>query len=609
MQIMKKHLILAFSSALLINCGGTFSQQPSKTSENKQPVSQKSVVNPQSSAKSSDDESQTHAVSEEDITKKSPFETSVFAPQNNGLTSEVLQYLMVAEIAGQRGKLDVAVANYLQAAKISQDAGIAERASRISIFARKDAAALEASAIWVKLAPRNADAHQLVAAMLVRTGDIEGALNHFEQVLALSKKSEQKTFMLIMSLLGKQRDKHIALDIMKRLLDKHKNVASAYYSYANLALLTKSYDTANKAIDNALRLKQNWNEALILKATILSRLDRSDEAISLLRKQLNAQPENYKLRMYFARKLVDSKKYDEAYKEFKKVYSGDKSHEALYAMGLLANSTGKTDLAEKHFKKLINIDSRKNEANFYLGQIKEKEKEFSSAIDWYSKVQAGVYAFESRLRIIVLLGKQGKVAQARKQVTALNVSKPSEQVRLIVIEGEVLRENKMFNEALELYSEGLSIIPDNIDLLYARALIFEKLNKIDDAIADLRTVVKLDPQSVQALNALGYTLVDKTDKIHEGVEYIKQAYQLEPTDPAIMDSMGWAYYRLGNFDQAVTYLKRAYAEFNDAEVAAHLGEVLWVRGDKDEARKIWKNSLREAPKHDTLLNVIKRFMP
>lgn len=605
MQIMKPPLILSFSTLFLAGCAGTVAQQPSKISGSAVSSSQKNVAITSEPAKTSP----VRAAAKTHASARTPLEKSVFAPRNKGLTAEVLHYLMVAEIAGQRGKLGIAAANYLQAARVSQDVAIAERASRIAIFARKDTAALQAGAIWVKLAPDNADAHQLVAAMLVRTGDIEGALEHFQKVLALSKKGEQKTFMLIMALLGKERDKHIALDIMKRLLEKHRHSASAYYAYANLALLTKEYDAANQAIDKALSMKKAWYEAIILKSTVLARLDKNDQAVSFLREQLKRQPDNHKLHLYYARKLVDSKKYEQAYDEFRKVYLANKNNDALYAMGLLANSLNKISLAEEYFKKLIDAGVRKNEAHFYLGQIREKKKDLSAAIDWYSRVHSGVYAFESRLRIIALLGQQGKVAQAREQVRAIDVSRPSEQVRLYIVEGEVLRENKLYDEAIELYTEGLGAIPDNIDLLYARALVNEKLNNIDEAIQDLRTVVKLDPQSVQALNALGYTLVDKTDKIHEGMEYIKQAYQLKPTDPAIIDSMGWAYYRLGNLDQAIIFLQRAFKAFNDAEVAAHLGEVLWVRGEREKARKIWKNSLRDAPEHDTLLNVIKRFMP
>lgn len=609
MQIMKKHLILFISAAFLINCGGTLVQNQSQRDKRVTPLDQKSVTGNTKQGPSEAPASSTESDSDNTAANTTPYDESVFSQKGKGLSAEVLDYLMVAEIAGQRGKIDVAIANYVEAAKISQDPSVAERASRIAVFGRNDKAALDAATIWVKLAPKSAEAHQIVAAMLVRTGNINGALKHFERVLVLSDKGEQQTFMLITSLLGKERDKHIALDIMKRLLDKHKNSASAYYSYANLALLTKEYETANKAVDKALSLKNNWLEASILKVTILSRQGRNDEALSWLENTLKQYPDNYKLRMYLGRKLVDSKKFALAYDEFKKVYTAIKNNDALYGMGLLANQMGKVELAKQHFESLAKVDGRKSAANFYLGQIAEKENEISKAIESYSKVHAGVYAFESHLRIIVLLGKQGKVAQAREQARTLDVTKPGEQVRLYVAEGEVLRENKMYTEALDIYTEGLSAIPDNLDLIYARALIYEKLNNVKAAVADLRTVVKLDPQNVQALNALGYTLVDKTDKLHEGMDYIKQAYQLQPTDPAIIDSMGWAYYRLGELDKAVTFLKRAFASFNDAEVAAHLGEVLWVRGDKDEAKKIWKNSLRETPKHDTLLNVMKRFLP
>lgn len=594
MQILKTHLILSISSAFLINCGGTLVQKSSINDEMVKAESQESV---------------TQATPSKPASKKTLIESSVFAKKPSGLNGEVLHYLMVAEIAGQRGKINIAVANYLQAAKISQDASVAERASRIAVFGRKDKAALEASEIWVKLAPKNAEAHQIVAAMLIRMGNLEAALEHLEQVLVLSDKGEQKTFMLITSLLGKGRDRHIALDIMKRLLDKNKTSAMAHYSYANLALLTKEYEVALNAINKALSLKQNWNEAAILKVTILSRLDKDDEAVEWLKQQVKHDSVNQKLRMYYARKLVDHKKYDLAYQEFEKVYSSTSNDDALYAMGLLANRMNKRGLAKKHFKHLTEVDGRKDAASFYLGQIEEKEKELSSAIDWYSQVRTGVYAFDSRLRIVILLGKQGKVSQALEHAKTIKVTKPAEQVRLYVAEGEVLRINKMYTEALDIYTEGLSTIPDNLDLIYARALIFEKLNNVDDAVADLRSIVKLDPQNVQALNALGYTLVDKTEQIHEGVEYIKQALQLRPDDPAIIDSMGWAYYRLGKLEKSIIFLKRAFSAFNDAEVAAHLGEVLWVHGDKDEAEKVWKSSLRNDPEHDTLINVMKRFIP
>ncbi len=601
MQITKKHLILSLSALILASCGGSLAQ--------KQDLTQQTAKDNPSATTQIDKKDSSSSGQTGRTVKQGPTDNNQPQAAKKELSAEVLNYLMVAEIAGQRGKLGVAVANYVQAAKISQDAKIAERASRIAIFARKDRAALEAGSIWVKLAPKNADAHQLVAAMLVRTGDIEGALSHFERVLALSKRDEQKTFMLITSLLSKERDKHIALDIMKRLLDKHSESANAWYSYANLALLTKEYEIANNAIDHVLKLKKHWNEAAILKATILSRLDKEKEALVWLKKRIDKQPSNHKLRMYYARKLVDARKYPQAYAQFEKVYDNSQNMDALYAMGLLANRMGKTELAENHFSTLANEGGRRNEANFYLGQINEKKKQYSDAIRWYSKVHSGVYAFDAKLRIIVLLGKQGKVQQAREQVKFIKVRKPNEQVRLYIAEGEVLRENKMYNDALELYTDGLSAIPDNMDLLYARALVLEKLNRIDDAVSDLRMVVKLDPQNAQALNALGYTLVDKTDKVNEGLQYISQAFELRPSDPAIIDSMGWAYYRLGKLDKAVTFLKRAFSQLNDAEVAAHLGEVLWVRGDKEEAKRIWKNSLRDTPEHDTLINVMKRFLP
>jgi len=181
-------------------------------------------------------------------------------------------------------------------------------------------------------------------------------------------------------------------------------------------------------------------------------------------------------------------------------------------------------------------------------------------------------------------------------------------LRLYLAEGELLRIAGRAEEAFELYIQALEQMPANASLLYARALIAEKIGRLDIAIQDLELILKNEPGNIEALNALGYTLVDKTGRVQEGMGYIEKALARKPGDPAIMDSMGWAYYRLGKYDKALELLRRAYAIMPDPEIASHLGEVLWVSGDQSGARKIWDDALQQTPKHELLRNVMQRFM-
>ena len=208
---------------------------------------------------------------------------------------------------------------------------------------------------------------------------------------------------------------------------------------------------------------------------------------------------------------------------------------------------------------------------------------------------------------IRLLAKQGKIKEARRLLHNMSPDSLDKELRVYIAEGEILNSFKRYSEAFKLYTDALKDLTDNNRLLYARALTAEKLGEIDLAIKDLTSIVKREPQNAQALNALGYTLIDKTSRVEEGLDYVKRALELEPDDPAIHDSMGWAYYRLGKYEEALKYLRRAFAKLKDAEIAAHLGEVLWVAGDHAAAQKVWNAALQHAPDDDLLLNVMQKF--
>lgn len=524
------------------------------------------------------------------------------------LSGEVLYYLFSAEIAAQRGQIALSAALYSKAAEVTRDPRVAQQATRASYYARDNKRAIASAMLWNELEPDNIEARQVLGALLVRVGKTEEAAKHFEYVLNNGKQSERQRFMLITSLLSKEKDTQAALSVMSRLLSNRENNPNALYAYSQLAFIVGNLDAAAATIKKVIALQPEWTEAHILQSNIFIRQGDKASALDVLKKTIEAQPDNAQLRMFYARNLVDAQQFDEAVKQFELLTDDEKlEHEARYALGLLALQMSKPKKSAEHFVQLLEDKKHVVASQYYLAQSFEMQNKLTKAIENYNKVGKNQYRFEAELRIALILAKQGQVKEARLRLQNMSPDSLDKELRVYLTEGEILNTAKQYEEALELYDEALQQLTDNNRLLYARALMAEKLGKVDLAIKDLEDIVKREPDNAQALNALGYTLVDKTRQLERGLVYIKKALKLEPNDAAIHDSMGWAYYRLGQHDLALKYLRRAFEKLKDAEVAAHLGEVLWVAGDRKAAQEIWKAALQQKPNDDLLLDVMQKF--
>ncbi len=577
-------VILAFTAQLLAACAG-------------QPVTAPATPEPQ-----------TAPVVETPLAAAESVNAEPEPAEQTDLTPEDLFHLLVAEVAGQRGHINVAVKQYLDAAKSSRDPRVIERATRIAVYARDNESAMQAAKLWTEVEPNNVEAHQVAAAMYVRTGDSKQAHDHLEKVITLSHKEDKNTFLLITSLLGKERDKQTAMNVMEELVATRKDNPEALYAYAQLALLVGELDVASASAQDVIKLRPAWADAHILHSSILYRQGKKVQSMQDLKAAVDDNPSDATLRDYYARRLVDEKRYDEARDQFEALLAQAPDNvEAEYALGLLSLQTRDLKTAEKIFKKLVKSGERVNEASYYLGQIAEQQEKTDVARQWYTVVGTGQYHIDAQVRLAVLEAKEGKLQQARERLSSITPANAEAEQRLILAEGEILRNAKMYQEAYDVLNDGLARLPDNISILYARALIAEKIDRIDVTLADLEKILALEPNNAQALNALGYTMVDKTDRLQDGLKLVEKAYQIQPDDPAILDSLGWANYRLGNREQALQYLRMAFDKLKDAEIAAHLGEVLWVMGNHDQARNVWEEALRETPSHKLLLDVIKRF--
>ncbi len=528
------------------------------------------------------------------------------------LSPEVLFRLMLAEIAGQRGQLKIAVREYLAAARISGDPQVIERATRIAVYARDSASALEASKMWVDTYPDSIEANQVAAAMNVRTGNISQAQVHLENVINLNEKAKGRKshniFMLITSLLSKEKDKKSVLDLMQQLVKTRQDNSQALYAYSQLALIVGDLDEAKAAADKVIKLSPEWSDAYILSSNILFRQNKKAQALTELQQVIDRLPAKVVLRDYYARRLVDEKRYKEAREQFQAVIElQPENPDSKYALALLSLQTNELDEANSLFKELVKSGKRINESSYYLGQIAEQQNKTETAVEWYKVISSGEYRVDSQIRIALIEAKEGRLEHARGRLHAIQADTADVEQRLILAEGEILREASLHQEAFDLYSEALARMQDNIALLYARALTSEKIERIDVTFSDLEKIIKIEPKNAQALNALGYTMVDRSDRIKEGFAYIEKAYKINPDDAATLDSLGWAYYRLGNYDEAVKYLRKALDKLHDAEIAAHLGEVLWVMGDQEMAKDIWDEALRATPTHKLLNDVVNRF--
>lgn len=524
------------------------------------------------------------------------------------LTPDLLYKFLAAEMAGQRGSLALAVRYYVELAMQTRDPRIVERATRIAIYAGDDASALRTAQLWDQIEPDQPKVQHTLAHLYVTTGDIPAAVRTINAILDKAGASEV-AFNNLVGLFARDARQEAVLATLQQVVAGYADNPSAQFALSRIAEQAERYDVAMTAIESAMRLRPQWVSAQQQYARLLHLQGKTAEANLWLSEALKGQDDRG-LRLTYARMLVEARRFPEARKQFELVLKqapGDT--DILFALGVLSLQANDLDAAEKYLGQLAEAGDRRIEAAYYLGQIAEGRKDTERAIRWYSQVLEGEYAFEARLRVASLYAKQGNLKAALAHLDATTTRGEEENIRLFLARGDVMREVGEYDKAVRMYDEALREYPGNVDLLYARALMAERINRLDILIADLKAILAKEPNHAHALNALGYTLADRTDRLVEAKSYIEQAIKLLPDDPAILDSMGWLQYRLGNHAEAVRYLTRAYEQNKDAEIAAHLGEVLWVMGEQGRARKVWDAGLAESPDDRTLKEVMKRFLP
>ncbi len=545
---------------------------------------------------------------------------------SGSLTAELMYRLLVGDIALQRGEPALAARAYLEAARETRDVTLARRAAEIGVSARAKTLTLQAAKLWSELDPSAERPKQLIAALSGSNAgkgfDVPGAGSdlkaELERVLADAAHSGPalgEAFLQLNRLLANEPDKMATFKLVEAVAQPYPNLAEAQFAVALAALNTGLKDIATsaaaaQAVDRALALKPGWERAAMLKAEILAKRSPA-EAIGYLQSFLKAQPESRAAAGALAQIFVEQKRYAEARAIFEQFWEADKTNrDYQFAVAALAVQMKDWAVAESLFEDLKRAQYDENGGvELYLAQIADETGRYALAYERYLAVPEGERAWPAKLRAATMLAKQGKEDEAQKFLADLPAVTIEQRVQVRQAEAQLLRDAGNNAGAYALLLQGLEEHPDQPELLYDAAMVAEKLDKLDVVEAHLRRLIEVSPDNAQALNALGYTLVDRTTRTSEGLALIERALKLAPDDPFILDSLGWAYFRMTQYDDAERYLRRALAERGDPEIAAHLGEVLWARGEHVRAQEVWQSQLKATPDNPVLLETVKRLAP
>ena len=524
------------------------------------------------------------------------------------LYPDIMFKLLVGELASHRGDFPLALEHYLDAARETRDASVAARGVQIATLARDDERALEAARLWSELDPSSMDATQILAPLQLRTGDTVGAVERLDEIARAMTDPPGSGFQRVAELLAGEKDSASAIDAMRQLVAMHDDNADAYLALSRLLARTGELEEALVEVERGSALDLHNERVAIFEARLRQRLDEIDLAIEGLSEFLERVPDSSSARMSYARMLVDAGRYDEALAEFERlVADAPDDDEARFALGLLFVQTERLDEAVQHLEAIPNSSSRRPSALFYLARIAESQQRFDDAIATYLRVRRGEHRLNAQIRVAILLAENGDLDTARRHLHGVRTLNTRERVRVLLAEGGLLMRAERYEDAMSVYDQSLEDLPGNTDLLYARGMLAERMDRLDLLERDMREIITREPDNAEALNALGYTLADRTDRYEEAYELIMRAIELKPDDHYIVDSLGWVLYRLGRHEEALEHLQRAMSITPDPEIAAHLGEVLWVLGQKVEAREVWNTALERSPDDENLLEVIDRY--
>ncbi len=531
-------------------------------------------------------------------------EKTAKAPER-AFPNDSLYELLVAEFALRRQAYDVTLEQYMEQAAVLRDPGVSAHTTHLAQFLQREDEALQAAQLWVELEPENTEANNTLAGLLAHKGRTMEALPY---LVIVERQTGSANFPMLLNGFGQLSD------AQRTELVQSINTLAAEFPQNTRLLLTQAlvhtefhqYDLALDDLDKLLQLEPEQPQAILLEARILLE-QKAENPYARLQRVLQEHPDARQLRLQYAR-LLTATDMTAARAQFEILLEqSPQDGDLLFALALINREVGNPVAARAYLRQAIALDQRVDEAYYYLGRMAEDDNEPEEAIANYMQVGDSQEYLPANSRIGQILVAGGQLDRSHTWFDDQRDEYPQLGDQLYGLEADILAQAGAAKEAMRLLNQALAAAPDSTSLRYARAMLSEQQDDLVSMEKDLRTILAADPDNATALNALGYTLADRTTRYTEALELVTRALALQPNEPAILDSMGWVLFRTKRYEESVQYLSRAYAGFPDPEVASHLGEVLWVKGDTDAAMAVWQGALLRDPGHPALLGTLNRL--
>jgi len=521
-----------------------------------------------------------------------------------------LYWALVGEVARNRGDPALASRAYGRAAAASDDPRVAERATEAALAADDPQAALEAARRWVELAPEGVDPRRVLGVLQLRAGETAAAIDTLATAVARHPGGIPEGLVSVRDLLVDEAGSAGALEVAAALRDEYSGRAQGHNLYAAVARAEGALEEALAAADRAVGLAPDNVAFHTHRAQLLMDMGRTQEALAAIAEAVERFPDALQPRLRRGWMLMNAGRTDQARDQFRGIVDERGAvAEALYALGVIAADDRRFEAANEHFQRVLDSGELQNDAHYQIGRVKSRQGELEGALRALFKVGGGRFALDAQIEIARVLAKMGRIDSAREHLRQLREQNPGAAARLRRAEGQILFEQGRYGEAYRVYDRALDDHPGNGDLLYGRALAADRRGDVEQALEDLRRLLELRPEDPQALNALGYTLANRTDRYDRALEYIERAYRKAPDNAAVVDSMGWVHFKLGDYDTAEQYLRRAHDMARDPEIAAHLGELLWVTGRREQARELLRDAREAFPESEVLGRTMDRLLP
>jgi tetratricopeptide (TPR) repeat protein len=514
--------------------------------------------------------------------------------------------LLVAEVALRDHDLETALDNYSYQAEKTGDPGVISTAARLAQYLNRDDIAQNFAQRWIDNEGENAEAHFILASALSRNQRPLDALPHMVKVMDLGGESNFAALAaVVLSRPEKEQIQFLsAIDIQ---LDRHPDEASLKIAKALILQYRKQEQAALNLVREVLNDEPENPHALLIETRTLAQLGREDEALDRLRYAVDHNPNHKRLRHDLARRLVKTDLFQAKAQYELLLRQNPQDNDILLELMLINRELSNTDEAEEQLASLNQDPDNSSRAHYVLGRLAEEDRNWQEALDHYQlATQNPEFNPASQRLASIALSLEG-AEKTLARLSALRLSNPQHATLLYLLEAEILRKEDQHQRGYDLLSEALQKDSDNEQLRYARSLFSERLGNISAVEQDLKHIIQRDPNNATALNALGYSLANLSTRLDEAKQLVGKALQIEPNDPAILDSYGWILLLQGDVTGALGFLEKAFNKSQDHEIAAHYGEALWQSGEQKQARSIWQQGLKHTPDSPVIFDTLRRL--